>query len=294
MPKMQGLTGLYPQSDPTDTTDTMDEGVLWSQGHPLNSDHSEYGDQSLGYSGTVPDALPYAPQGTYDGYDEADALEYGSVAPFRAAGEALDKTPVTHSSPYPRGIIQDSIQDEGQLAVVAQQALELHSQDLGGPEFYNGNQPTGHEEQTHYTTSDYVAPNENVLSADYPDQLRGSGPNGAGSYGGGNADTTQGYGKLNSYQEFSAGHSIRRVQHDSAHFDFTGTHGEQGVPFPGKHPVQQMSLDGPDSPYFDNGNINGANVVWEGHIGDPQPYEQPPMPDFAHASQDTSDVYAWG
>ena len=113
-----------------------------------------------------------------------------------------------------------------------------------------------------------------------------------GGHGQGNADTTQGYGVLNSLPEFQMGHSIRRVQHDTAHFDFTNTHGEQDVPFQGRHPVQQMPLDGPDSPYFDNGSIDGANTPWEGRIGDPSPYVQPVEPTIGTAP-DSSDVFAW-
>lgn len=290
MPALQGLSGLY--ADPQDTQDYMDEGVLEAKGFTLNPEHGEYGSQSDGYSGTVPTESPYSPMTVYDGWDSALAAEYG-YREYDAPGRELDRTPQSHAAPYPRGIIMDSVDSQGNLATVADQMRELHRPDLGGQRLYLGHSPAGHEEQTHYTTNDYVAPNESYQSPGVPGQLRGSGGYAQGGYGSGHADTVQGYGVLNTLPEFNAGHSIRREQHDSAHFDYTNTHGEQNVPFYGRHPVEQMPLDGPDSPYFEAGSIDGANVVWEGRIGDPSPYEQPAETSVAAAMPSAPDTYAW-
>jgi hypothetical protein len=289
MAPLQGLTGLY--ADPQDTTDVFDEGVLEAKANALDPDHSDYGSQYLGYSGTVPAAVPFAGQEVYDGYDPAMVNQFGGMS-YPVAGFPLDSTPETHVSPYPRGIIQPSWGDPDAYARAGLQMQDLHNLDMGGPRLFNGHAPPGHEEVTHYTTDDYVAPNENYLSADVPGQLKGGRGNSAGGYGAGNADPTQGYGVLNTMEEFNAGHSIRRVQHDSVHFDYTNTHGEQSVPFYGRHPVEQMPLDGPDSPYYEQGSIDGANIVWEGRIGDPTPYVQPAEPTIA-AAVPSSDVWAW-
>ena len=289
MAPLAGLKGLYP--DPQVTDQFMDEGVLEAKANALDPDHSSYGAQYLGYSGTVPAAAPFAGQEVYDGYDAGWSNQFGGMD-YPEPGEEIDKTPVTHASPYPRGILQQSWDNPDRLAVVGDQMMQLHRPELGATTLNVGNSPTGREEITHYTTDDYVAPNENYLSSDVPGQLRGNGGREQGGYGGGNADTTQGYGWLSSYEEFAAGHSIRRVQHDRMPWDFTATHGEQEVPFMGRHPVEQMPLDGPDSPYFDQGSIDGANVPWEGRIGYPSPYQQPVEPDVV-PSQPSADVWAW-
>jgi hypothetical protein len=221
MPPLTGLTGLYP--DPQDTTDVYDEGVLEAKANPLDPDHSEYGAQSLGYSGTVPSESPYGPMAVYDGYSREDTLAYGGMG-YPVGGNALDDTPVTHASPYPRGIIQQSWDDVDALGRVGDQLNALHGPDLGGPRLFNGHAPSGHEEDTKW--------------------------------------------------------------------DFTNTHGEQDVPFWGRHPVEQMPLDGPDSPYFEQGSIEGGLVPWEGRIGDPTPYVQPAEPTIAQAVP-TPDVWAW-
>jgi len=278
MANLQGLKGLY--SDPQTTDQFMDEGVLEAKANALDSEHSEYGTQHMGYSGTVPDFIPYSPQSVYDGYDPGFVNQFGGMD-YQVFGEEIDRTPTTHSSPYPRGIIQEGIAGGGQpggLHIVNEQMRDLHGPDLGGVAFLLGEQPSGHEEETNYTTERYDAPNENYLTPDIPGQLRAAGNNGVGASGHGNADPTQGYGVLNTLPEFQMGHSIRRVQHDRMPWDFTNTHGEQGVPFPGRHPVQQMPLDGPDSPYFSGGSIDGANIIWEGRIGDPTTYVQPVEP----------------
>jgi hypothetical protein len=292
MAALQGLKGLY--SDPMDTTDTMDEGVLEAKANALDPDHGDYGVQNIGYSGTVPTESPFAGMQVYDGYSASDAMVYGSYN-FNEPGGEIDQTPPTHSSPYPRGIIQYAIDNPNALASAGVQINELHAGDMGGPKLYNAFSPVGREEITHYTTDDYVAPNESYLSSDIPGQIRGSGNQAATGYGAGNADPDQGYGVVNTMQEFNAGHSIRRVQHDTAHFDFTNTHGEQDVPFPARHPVQQMPLDGPDSPYFEQGSIDGANIVWEGRIGDPTAYQQAVEPTVlaAGTGYPAQDVWAY-
>ena len=289
MAALQGLKGLYP--DPQDTTDFMDEGVLESKAFTLDPEHGDYGQQHLGYSGQDPTFSPYGPMSVYDGWSPGDALEYGDRS-FPETGVPLDFTPVTHDSPYPRGIIQQSWAEPDALARYGEQLNQLHGPELGGSKFFNGNSMTGHEEPTDYTTERYEAPNSNHLSSDVAGQLRGASSNSGFASGGGNADTTQGYGQLNSLPEFQMGHSIRRVQHDTVHFDFTNTHGEQLVPFQGRHPIQQMPLNGPDSPYFEAGDIDGANIPWEGRIGDPTPYQQPVEPTIA-AAVPSSDVWAW-
>lgn len=294
MAGLQGLKGLY--ADPPDTSQVMDEGVLEAKANALAPDHGDYGSQAIGYSGTVPDASPFSGMPVYDGWEAGGEYEYGGKD-FRVQGQADDATPVTHSSPYPRGILQSSWENPDGLADAGAQMVALHKPDLGGVYFYTHTAPAGHEEETHYTTDRYTAPNENYLAGDIPNQIRGSGGHGASGQsglGGGNADTTQGYGQLNSLEEFQAGHSIRRVQHDSAHFDFTNTHGEQNVPFYGRHPIQQMPLDGPDSPYFEQGDIDGANVPWEGRIGDPSPYVQPAEVTIAPTGPSDNSVWAWG
>jgi hypothetical protein len=288
---LQGLSGLAGlQPDPQISGETFDEGVLEARSAgPVNPEHGEYGSQSYGYSGTVPDASPFSGMPVYEGFDPDDGY---SPRGAPTVGQPIDRTPNSHRAPYPRGIIQQSWDDPDALALAGEQIAETHDTDLGGPRFFNGFSPVGREEPSHYTTDRYDAPNENYLSPDTPGQLRGNGGNGSNGHGQGNADTTQGYGVLNTTPEFQMGHSIRRVQHDTVHFDYTNTHGEQDVPFQGRHPVQQMPLDGPDSPYFDNGDIDGANIPWEGRIGDPSPYVQPVEPTIGTAP-DSQDVYAW-
>jgi hypothetical protein len=288
--KLGGLTGLYGLPDPQDSTDVMDEGVLEAKANTLDPEHGEYGSQSLGFGGIDPSVSPFAAQGTYDaGF--TDEYAEGTYGEAYAPG---DQTPGSHAAPWPRGIRQFSFDHQDELADAGIQLDLLHGIEFGGTDRMVLSSPGGREELTDYTTDRYPAPNETYQSPDIPGQLKGSGSWGGTGTGGGNADTTQGYGVLNATEEFQEGHSIRRVQHDRMPWDFTNTHGEQDVPFMGRHPVQQMPLDGPDSPYYEQGDIDGGLVPWEGRIGYPTPYEQPAEPTIVAApADDSSDSYAW-
>lgn len=288
MAKLGGLTGLY--ADPQDTVDVMDEGVLESKHNDLDPDHSQYGSQSLGFGGIDPSQSPFASQGTYDAGFSGEYAE----GDYGGAYDPGDLTPGGHSAPWPRGIRQFSIDAQNELADAGIQLSEMHGIEFGGTSRMVGFSPAGHEETTDYTTDRYPAPNMTNQAPGIPGQLKGSGSWGGTGTGGGNADPVQGYGVLNTAEEFQMGHSIRRVQHDRMPWDFTNTHGEQDVPFMGRHPVQQMPLDGPDSPYYEQGDISGGQIPWEGRIGYPTPYEQPAEPVIAPASADSSgDVYSW-
>jgi len=289
---LQGLSGLY--SDPQDTQDYMDEGVLESHAFELDPDHSEYGSQSVGYSGTVPTQSPFSQLTVYDAGETGDGY---SGMEYPVGGMETDRTPTTHSATYPRGIIQPSWNDADAYATVGQQIQDVHAEDLGGVRKYVGRSPGGHESPVDWTADDYVAPNHSIL-ATVPGQLKGAHSYGTGrgnssSAGGSNADPDQGYGVLNTLPEFNAGHSIRNVQHDKMPMDYTLLHGEQNEPFWGRHPVQQMPFDGPDSPYYEMGSIDGANIPWEGRIGYPTPYQQAPEPTIVPA-QPSQDVWAYG
>jgi len=308
---MQGLTGLYGNPSGQPSAEYMDEGVLEARAAPgTATSHGEYGSQTFGYGGTVPtDPQTDPSQQAYDaGTDQEQFWGYD----FFNYEPAIDRTPTTHDVPYPRGIPQEgvaSLSTPGGLEIWGETLQALHGTDQGGVRNLTGDDPTGHEEVTHYTTDDYTAPNENVL-AKIPGQLKtayggntsnlsggGGSPTHGGSAGGSAADPDQGYGVNNTLPEFNAGHSIRRVQHDKMPMDYTLLHGEQEVPFLGRHDiVGQMSFDGPDSPYFAAGNINGNSIPWEGRIGDPTAYVQPPEPTILPANTDNTqyDVYAWG
>lgn len=291
MAPLGGLKGLIP--DPQTRQQFVDEGVLEAKANAPHPEHGEYGVSHLGYSGAVPLQNPYAGFPVYDGWSsDLAAGEYGETQytqyGMRGYSEPIDLTPTTHSSPSPRVGLSSMISWDNPhgAALVGDQMTALHGPEFGGATFKIRFDPTGREEITHYTTNDYAAPNENYLSP-VSGQLKsgtigaggatGGGGRGSGSGGGGsNADTTQGYGELNSIERFKTGHSIRREQHDRMPWDFTNTHGEQNVPFLGRHPVEQMDLNGPDSPYFEAGSIDGANIVWEGRISDPTQYVQPP------------------
>jgi hypothetical protein len=287
---LQGLSGLYP--DPSDTTDYMDEGVLEAKANPIGDWHSQTGSQSTGYSGTVPTQSPFS---QLDVYDAGASGDYGGYAYDPPPGSPPDNTPTTHSAMYPRGIIQPSWGDADAYSTVGEQINLVHSQDLGGPRKFNQVSPAGHEQPVHWTADDYLAPNANVLATGIPNQLRGANGYGEGNSnssgaGGSNADVTQGYGVANTLEEFNTGHSMRYVQHDKLGFDMTLRRGESNSPFWGKHPVQQAQFDGPDSPYYEMGDIDGGQIPWEGRIGYPTPYSQAPEPTIA-AAQNSPDVW---
>ena len=280
---LSGLGGMY--ADPQDTSDVMDEGVLEAKAFTLDPEHSEYGSQSVGYSGTVPGQSPFSDLSIYDA---GGSGEYEGWA-YDVGGQETDRTPTTHSATYPRGIIQPSWSDPDAYATVGEQINEVHATDLGGVAKYIKRSPSGHEHPVSWTADDYAAPNDGVL-AKAPGQLKqslgyGSGRGNSSGAGGSNADPDQGYGVVNTLSQFNTGHSIRNVQHDRLGFNYTNTHGEQDVPFYGRHPVQQATFDGPDSPYFEMGNIDGGLIPWEGRIGYPTPYVQAPEPTIVPASQ---------
>jgi hypothetical protein len=292
MAPLAGLTGLY-APDPVDTGQYMDQGVLEARAQPLSEDHGSYGSQSPGIGGIDPSSSPYfSTQGTYDG---GASDEYGGTgSPF--PGKPQDRTPDTHGAPWPRGIRADSYESFTGHTDAALQMTALHSQEFGGTARMVESSAVGHEEATNYTTERVAAPNETIQARLSEGQLRGALAAGGNGHQGGNADTVQGYGVLNTTEEFQAGHQIRRIQHDRMPWDFTATHGEQDVPFQGRHPVQQMPLDGPDSPFYEQGDISGANIPWEGRIGYPTVYQQPSQPTVIYPdsnSGENSDVFAW-
>jgi len=272
---LTGLQGLY--ADPADTTDMMDEGVAEAKANPIHPDHSSYGSQSYGYSGIDPAHSPFASFSIYDagmmGYEYT-----GMASPVM--GSEIDETPVSHHAPWPRGIQQPSWQSPDDYALVGQQMEAMHKINQGAVELLNGFAPPGRETPWNYSADRYQSPDDVILAKTNPQQLRGTSPMSQTGSGAGGADVVQGFGVSNSMDEFAHGHSMRHVQHDSAVFDYTNTHGEQDAPFLGRHPVQQARYDGPDSPYATMGSIDGANVVWEGRIGDPSPYVQPPEPAY--------------
>ena len=284
---LQGLSGLSP--DPQDTSDYMDEGVLESKAFDLDTEHGEWGSQSVGYSGTVPTQSPFSDLSIYDAGATGDYEGWEFEYPV----PEINRTPTTHSATYPRGIIQPGYDDPSAWAIVGRQIQEVHSQDLGGPRQYNADAPGGHESPVHWTADDYEAPND-TIQATIPGQLKGANGYGFGkggnssNAGGSNADPVQGYGVVNTLEQFNRGHSIRNVQHDKMPMDYTNTHGEQNEPFWGRHPVQQAQFNGPDSPYFAMGDIDGANVPYV--VGYPTQYVQPPEPTVL-PSQPSEDVW---
>lgn len=287
---LQGLQGLYP--DPPQPSQVMDQGVYEAKANPIHPDHSVYGSQNLGYSGIDPVQNPYSGFSIYDSGMMGEEYSGMSHPEF---GEEIDRTPNTHSAPWPRGIQQPSWGDPDAYVNVGIQNRAMHGIDQGGPRLLVGNQPGGRETPWTYTSDRYESPDDIVL-ATAPDQLKSvanlSG-NGNTGRGGGGADVVQGYGVNNTMDEFSHGHSVRYVQHDSAVFDYTNTHGEQEVPFWGKHPTQQARFDGPDSPYYEMGDIEGGQLPWEGRISYPSEYVQAPEPTVLPAQTQSADVWAY-
>ena len=286
---LQGLTGLY--GDPQDTVDIMDEGVLEAHANPLHPDHGEFGSQSDGYSGTVPEASSYSDLQVYDagmsGQDYA-----GSQYDTTVHDGPDDITPTSHQAAWPRGIIQPSWENaDGAYAGVGDQLRELHGADLGGPEFYVNTAIADNLYGTDWSVERYES-TDDILLVSSPDQLKGTSSMSGTGRGAGGADVSQGYGVANSLPEFAHGHSMRYVQQDKMPQDYTNTHGEQDVPFMGRHPIQQMPFNGPDSPYFEMGDIDGANTPWEGRISYPTAYVQPPEPTIT-AAPPGMDVWAY-
>lgn len=289
---LQGLQGMYP--DPQDTTDVMDEGVLEAKANVPAQEHGMYGSQAIGYSGTVPLESPFADVSVYDAGFSGEGYTGIDFPESLQAGQ--DLTPTSHTAPYPRGIVQPDWGNPDAYEMVGDQMVALHQPDAGGPGVYNRFQPSGREQPVNWTADLYPAPNQSMLS-----RVRGqlqmlfagtsaARGNSSGA-GGSNADVDQGYGVNNTMEPFNTGHSVRNVQHDNMHFDYTNTHGEQHVPFPGRHPIQQAQFVGPDSPYFEMGVNTGGQVPWEGRIGYPSEYVQAPEPVILPAQADTSDVW---
>ena len=284
-----GLQGMYP--DPQDVTDYMDEGVLEAKANEPDSEHGQYGSQAIGYSGTIPTESPFENVAVYDAgfsgeYEGTDYLE---------SGDSLDHTPTSHTAPYPRGIAQPDWGNPDAYELVGDQMMALHQPALGGVEKNVRQSPSGREQAVNWTADRYDAPNQSVLQK-ITGQMRmlfagtAAGKGNSSGAGGSNADVDQGYGVNNSMAEFNTGHSIRNVQHDSMHFDYTNTHGEQNVPFPGRHPIQQAQFAGPDSPYFEMGANQGGQVPWEGRISYPTEYVQAPEVTIV-AQQNYADVF---
>lgn len=274
---LQGLQGMLP--DPQIMDQTYDEGVLEAKANDPAAEHGEYGSQAIGYSGTVPLESPFANISVYDaGFGD----EYEGIQFYEPLQAGQDLTPTSHTAPYPRGIVQPDWGNPDAYEMVGDQMVALHQPDAGGPGVYNRYQPSGREQAVNWTADRYDAPNQSVLQK-LTGQMRmffqggtSGGKGNSSGAGGSAADVDQGYGVNNSMPEFATGHSIRNVQHDNMHFDYTNLHGEHGVPFPGKHPIQQAQFAGPDSPYYEMGMNQGGQVAWEGRIGYPTEYVQPP------------------
>lgn len=272
---LAGLSGLYGNEN-ADPNQTFDEGILEAHANALDPEHGNIGAQGPGqlpYSGTS-----YGQEPAFTGFTPDYAM--------RGLG-GLDQTPSRHDNRYPRGIIQQSWDNPDAAARVGGQLSELHGTDLGGPRAFGGYNPAGREETTDYTTDRYEAPNDTQQAVSVPGQIRG---------GAAALDTTQGYGKLNNASEFQHGHSIRRVQHDRMPLDLTNTRGTgTDRPFMGRIPIAQARFDGPDSPYFAQGAIDGAQVMMRsGGASDPTPYQPPPDPTIAAGVAATpASPFAW-
>jgi hypothetical protein len=273
---MAPLAGLQPFSAASQVTD---QGVLEAHGGPLDPSHGVPGAADTptwpaGY-GAGYDGTQYGPDTNQDG------MSYDAGTGYPGNG---DKTPSVHGAPYPRGIIQPDLETPGSYAQVADQLAvqrtTLHGTDLGAVGTHLRG-IAGREEPANYTTDRYTAPNATNLAA-VPGQLRQG------------KDTSQGYGQLNDNPEFQAGHSMRRVQHDTVHFDRTLEYAGP-KPFPGKFPLSQGNFNGPDSPYgpVAGDTSTGQQIPWEGHIGDPTAYSQPVEPTVVQGSPSTGDAWAY-
>jgi len=277
MPGLSGLAGLY-QSEDLSPSGTIDEGALEARANPVRNEHGKTGDTS-GEAWPAGYGLGWGGQGTYyEGDSDTSNSEYDypgvnySAPPI--SDDGLDDTPTTHKGlwPVPMATSYSTVNPDD-FANVNPQLGILHGSDQGGVRAYVASGLAGLEYSTDYTTDRYDAPNDTALSANIPGQLKQA----AG--GRGSADATQGYGSLNSVPEFQAGHSIRRVQHDSTMFDYTNLHGEEGV-WLGKHAISEHQFDGPDSPYSVYGD-SSTGVQRAGNastLGYPTVMASPPSP----------------
>jgi len=265
---------------------STDAGILESHSiGDLNPEHGSYGSSE---DETWPAAFGTGYQGTTYGPD----IHQGDMPPMNQGGEPIDATPTAHSAPYTRGISQPNLEEPGSYRdsadEVTRQRNALHGLDYGGPRFYNKRAPGGREEPVNYTVDRYDAPNTNDL-AQIPGQLKG------GSVGGGmGKDTTQGYGHLNSTEEFTRGHSIRIVQHDTVHFDHTLSNSPPR-PF-NAHVINTGNSFNVDGPYGEvaGDTSTGQQIPWEGRIGNPTTYQQPSQPTVNQPSQGGADEWpAW-
>lgn len=287
MAPLKGVTGLNAAPANAPGMQYQDQGVLEAHGFSLDPSHGVVGDAA--------GQMWPASYGTgYSGTQYGSEVIQGQKPYYNVAGFPGDATPDTHCSPYPRGIIQPNLEQPGSYADAAfkqqVQNVELHGVSLGGDKKYNRNSPTGKEVPAHYTTDRYDAPNVNMLAQGVPGQIRG----GISGNGHGWADTTQGYGELNSTEEFQKGHSIRRIQHDTMHFDHT-LDNNPAVAFRGKFPVEQADFN-VDSPYGPVLGVatEGAQRVWESHIGNPTSYQAPAEITVNQNPPTGDDVWAYG
>lgn len=288
MAALAGLSGLYGVQN--DATGVSDEGVLESHAAPGTPDkiHAIPGDSAdqsypagwgVGYKATAyPQEISTEDRQTGEFYD--------------AVGVNQDETPTVHGTPWPRGIIQDSYENTGMLAVAGEQMNIPHAINQGGPEAYNQFSQVGRESPTDYTTDRYDAPNTNVLATNVPGQLRGAGMGGGGQA---SKDTSQGYGELNTIDEFTKGHSIRRVQHNPLHFDYTALDGGDRPFIPRMALGIQPTFDGPDSPYNDVQGGIGGSFQPDRQGGATFPTASVPIPDptVAPSYIDAEDVWSY-
>lgn len=292
MPGLAGLTGLYGDLDNA-PAGSIDEGAyqVYTQGTP-DERHSHPGDTS-GQDWPAGYGTGFKGQRVYDvpvingmPVDQYDPMVIGP----------LDHTPSSHGGLYPRPMATAiSTLDPDALAVVGEQVRGLHGYEEGGSRVFT-NAPGGHEEPTNTTVDRYDAPNMNNLQKAVR-QLRGLiGGVGAPSGGShlGQADVDQGYGELNTLEEFQGGHSIRVVQHDTLHFDHTGLRSPEEGTWLGKHPVGiNQRFDGPDSPYSVEGDpVGGMRAGTASVLSYPTEYASPPPPTVLPVTRRSVDVYA--
>lgn len=302
MPALSGLTGLYGDLD-TAPAGSVDEGAYqtYEQGTP-DARHKKSGDTS-GQEWPAGFGEGFNGQATYADNDSALVAEWATVAGLDNFDDntdqgAIDRTPSTHGGAWPRALAEEfSTIYPDRAAVYGEQARLLHGSDQGGVAAFVGGAPAGMEEPVNISSDRYEAPNENGL-AKLTGAQRATGYPGGGSGGGGQhlgqADVDQGYGELNTLPEFQAGHSIRYVQHDPLHFDFTGIGDAQEGVWYGKHPVgTAQSFDGPDSPFGAEGDVHRGQMRPEIR-GFPTEYQNTASPTVLPDSPVAVDVWASG